>query len=218
MKPILYSYFRSSASYRVRIALHLKEIDFDYHAVHLLKDGGQQNALNYKAVNPMGQVPCLVDGMNVVAQSMAIIEYIDYKWPKHQLFPKDIETRVQVVELCEIVNSGIQPLVNLKVRQTLEKQFGATDEQQKTWMKGYMVQGFEAIEKKLVKTAGQCCFGNQVTAADLFLVPAVYGAIAGVGLSLDNYPMIKKVNENLCKLEAFKKSHPQNQPDSPQEN
>jgi maleylacetoacetate isomerase len=218
MKPILYSYFRSSASYRVRIALHLKEIDFDYHAVHLTKDGGQQNALNYKAVNPMGQVPCLVDGMNVVAQSMAIIEYIDHKWPKNLLFPKDIETRVQVIELCEIVNSGVQPLVNLKVRQKLQNDFGGSEDQIKSWMTDFMNQGFEAIEKKLAKTAGQYCFGNHITAADLFLVPAVYGAIAGVGLTFEKFPLIKKVNDNLCKLEPFKRSHPQNQPDSPQEN
>ncbi|MES2770066.1 MAG: maleylacetoacetate isomerase [Bdellovibrionota bacterium] len=218
MKPILYSYFRSSASYRVRIALHLKEIDFDYQAVHLIKDGGQQNALNFKAVNPMGQVPCLVDGMNVIAQSMAIIEYIDHKWPKNQLFPKDIETRSQVVEFCEIINSGIQPLVNLKVRQTLEKDFKATEEQVKKWMTMFMGQGFEAMEKKLAKHGGQYCFGNQISAADLFLVPAVYGAINGAGLNMDQYPLCKKINENLLKLEAFKKSHPQNQPDSPLEN
>lgn len=218
MKPILYSYFRSSASYRVRIALHLKEIDFDYHAIHLLKDGGQQNALNYKAVNPMGQVPTLVDGMNVIAQSMAILEYMDHKWPKIQLFPKDIETRAQVIEFCEIINSGIQPLVNLKVRQKLEKELGANEAQIKAWMTDFMSHGFEALEKKLVKTSGQYCFGNQITAADVFLVPAVFGAVAGAGLSMDKYPLCKKINDALVKIEAFKKAHPQNQPDYPQEN
>ena len=218
MKPILYSYFRSSASYRVRIALNLKEIDFDYQAVHLVKDGGQQNALNFKAVNPMGQVPCLVDGMNVIAQSMAIIEYIDQKWTKNPLFPKDIETRAQMMEFCEIINSGVQPLVNLKVRQMLQSEFGATDDQVKKWMLSYMNQGFEAMEKKLAKHGGQYCFGNQISAADCFLVPAVYGAVTGASMNMETYPLIKKINDNLIKLEPFKKAHPQNQPDTPQEN
>lgn len=218
MKPILYSYFRSSASYRVRIAMNLKEIDFDYQAVHLLKDGGQQNTLNYKAVNPMGQVPCLVDGMNIVAQSMAIIEYLDHKWKNPILFPKDIETRAQVIEFCEIVNSGVQPLVNLKVRQKLQNELKATDEQVKSWMSDFMNQGFYAMEKKLARTAGQYCFGNQITAADIFLVPAVYGAINGAGLSFEQYPLCKKINDTLVKMDAFKKAHPDNQPDSPREN
>jgi maleylacetoacetate isomerase len=198
--------------------MHLKEIDFDYNAVHLVKDGGQQNTLNYKAVNPMGQVPCLVDGMNVIAQSMAIIEYVDHKWPKNLLFPKDIETRAQVVEFCEVVNSGVQPLLNLKVRQMLQKDFGATDEQLKKWMQAFATHGFEVLEKKLAKNAGQYCFGNQITAADVFLVPAVFSAVMGASVSMDAYPLCKKINDNLVKLEAFKKAHPQNQPDTPQEN
>lgn len=218
MKPILYSYFRSSASYRVRIALHFKGIDFDYNAVHLVKDGGQQNTLNYKAVNPMGQVPTFVDGMNVIAQSMAIIEYIDHKWPTNQLFPKDIETRAQVIEFCEIINAGIQPLVNLKVRQTLEKEYQSTGEQTKRWMQIFVSHGFEAMEKKLAKHGGQYCFGNQITAADLFLVPAVFSAVGGCGISMDQYPLCKKINDNLVKLQAFKKAHPENQPDYPREN
>lgn len=217
MKPILYSYFRSSASYRVRIALCLKEIDYDYNAIHLLKDGGQQHALNYKAVNPMGQVPTLVDGMNVIAQSMAIIDYVDQKWPKNPLFPKDLDTRAQVIEFCEIINSGMQPLMNLKIRQTLTNEFKATDEQIKKWMDIFLGQGFEALEKKLAKHGGQYCFGNQITAADAFLVPQVFGAMA-VGINFDKYPLVKKMNDNLVKLEAFKKAHPQNTPDYPQEN
>lgn len=218
MKPTLYSYFRSSASYRVRIALHLKNIDFEYHPVHLLKDGGQQHTLNYKAVNPMAQVPCFVDGMNIVAQSMAIIEYLDHKWKVPLLFPQDIETRAQVIEFCEIINSGIQPLVNLKVRQKLAKEFGATDEQIKLWNQDFMSQGFEALEKKLAKVSGQYCFGNQITAADVFLVPAVFGAVGGASMDMEKYPLCKRINDTLVKLEAFKKAHPSHQPDYPQEN
>lgn len=218
MKPILYSYFRSSASYRVRIVLNIKKIDYDYQSVHLLKDGGEQHTLNYKAVNPMAQVPTFVDGMNVIGQSMAIIDYVDQKWPKNNLFPKDLESRAQVIEFCEIINSGMQPLMNLKIRQTLEKEFSANEEQVKKWMHIFLGQGFEALEKKLAKTAGQYCFGNQITAADVFLVPQVFGAVGGAGMSMDKYPMVKKINDNLVKLEAFKKAHPQNQPDYPQEN
>ncbi len=217
MKPILYSYFRSSASYRVRIALHFKEIDFEYQAVHLLKDGGQQNALNYKAINPMGQVPALVDGMNVISQSMAIISYLDSKWPQISLISKDLATKTQQIEFCEIINSGVQPLVNLSVRQKLQKDFNATDEQVREWCQTFMKKGLEACEKKLAKHAGDYCFGNKVSIADVFLVPAVFGAL-GQGLSLDGYPVTKKVYENLKNIEAFKKAHPQNQPDSPMDN
>ncbi len=218
MKPILYSYFRSSASYRVRIAMHLKNIDFDYNAVHLLKDGGQQHTLNFKAVNPMGQVPCLVDGMNIIAQSMAIIEYLDHKWKDPILFPKDVETRTQVIEFCEIINSGVQPLVNLKIRQKLASEFKATDDQIKAWNQDFMSQGFEALEKKLARVSGQYCFGNQITAADVFLVPAVFGAVTGASMNMEKYPLCKKINDSLVSIDAFKKAHPSNQPDYPQEN
>lgn len=217
-KPILYSYFRSSASYRVRIALNLKKIDYEYHAVHLVKNGGEQNALNYRAVNPMGQVPTLVDGMNVIAQSMAIIDYVDKKWTQSpKLFSSDLATNAGIVEICEIINSGIQPLTNLKVTQYLEKELHTTEEQTKKWIHKFMDDGFIALEKKLSKTAGSCCFGNQVTAADIFLVPGVFAAIRQ-GVKMDSYPLVKKINDHLIQLEAFKKAHPSCQPDTPQEN
>jgi maleylacetoacetate isomerase len=217
MKPILYSYFRSSASYRVRIALHLKEIDFDYNGVHLLKDGGQQNALNYLAVNAMGQVPTFVDGMNVIAQSMAIIQYLDDKWPEPRLFPKDISEKAMVIELCEIINSGVQPLVNLIVRQKLEKEFSATDEQSKKWCQDFMNKGMMAFEKKIAKTAGKYCFGDNITAADIFLVPNMFSA-TGLGVKAENFPITKKIFDTLSQIEAFKKAHPSRQPDTPMEN
>jgi len=216
-KPSLYSYFRSSASYRARIALHLKKIDFKYEAVHLLKDGGQQHALNFLAVNPMGQVPTFVDGMNVISQSMAIIDYLDSKWPEPRLFPQNEAERASVIEFCEIINSGIQPLVNLKVGQTLEKDLGATEAQVKQWRQGFTVRGFQALEKILARTAGTYCFGSQITAADVFLEPAVFSAI-GLGVRIEEFPLIKKIHDRLSQVDAFKKAHPSNQPDTPLEN
>ncbi len=217
-KPILYSYFRSSASYRVRIALHLKKIDFEYKAVHLTKDGGQQNALNYKAVNPMSQVPTLVDGMNLMSQSMAIIQYIDDKWSQSpQLFPKDPYKKALVIEVCELINSGIQPLQNLSVLQKLETDFKIDSNQKDKWCQHFIAKGFEALEKKIAQTAGKYCFGGELTAADCFLVPQVFGAIR-FGLSMDAYPTLKRISETLGQLEAFKRAHPSNQPDTPIEN
>lgn len=217
-KPILYSYFRSSASYRVRIALNLKKVDYEYEAVHLIRDGGEQNALNYRAINPMGQVPTLVDGMSVIAQSMAIIDYVDKKWTQSpKLFSSDLSTNASIIEICEIINSGIQPITNLKVTQYLEKELHTTEEQTKKWVHKFMNDGFIALEKRLSKTAGACCFGNQITAADVFLVPAVFAAIRQ-GVKMDPYPLVKKINDHLIQLEAFKKAHPSCQPDTPQEN
>jgi maleylacetoacetate isomerase len=217
MKPILYSYFRSSASYRVRIALHLKKIDFEYKAVHLIKDGGQQNALNFTSINPMGQVPLFVDGDVLVGQSVAIIDYIDKKWPTPRLFPDKIDQRAYVLEICELINSGIQPLHNLVVHGKLEEIFKAQQKDKDLWNHFFIQKGLQAIEKRISKTAGQYSFGNEVTAADCFIMPQFVSA-QRFGVDPSQFSTIKKVCENLAKIDAFKKAHPSCQPDTPIEN
>ncbi len=217
-KPILYSYFRSSASYRVRIALHLKGINFEYKGVHLTQDGGQQHALNYKAVNPMSQVPTFVDGVNLITQSMAILQYVDDKWPESpRLFPRDLYQKTLVIEACEIINAGIQPMQNLQVLHKLEADLKATPDQKDQWVQFFIMKGFESLEKKLALTAGKYCFGDNLTAADCFLVPQIFAA-SRFKVSMDKYPTLKRINENLVTLAAFKQSHPSNQPDTPIEN
>ena len=214
-RPILYSYFRSSASYRVRIALHLKEVDFEYRPIHLLKEGGQQYQEEYLQLNPMGQVPCWVHEGHSLGQSMAILHYIDQVWPEPLLFPKDPWECSQVIELCEMINSGIQPLQNLGVSNKLKSQFASTDENVAQWNYFWISKGLKAIEKKLENTMGRFCFGEQITAADTFLVAQVFSSTR-FGVQVESYPLICQVNQNCLELEAFQKASPQQQPDTPQ--
>ena len=213
-KPILYSYFRSSASYRVRIALHLKDIDFEYQPVHLLKDGGQQYNKDYLRLNPMGQVPCFVHNNQSLGQSMAIIDYVDQRWPHPRLFPLDPWERSQVIEICELMNSGIQPLQNLGVSKKLKCQFNAQGKDVNQWNHFWISKGLEAIEKKLQSTAGRFSLGGQLSAVDAFIVPQVFSSTR-FGVNVDHYPTVSRVNKNCMELAEFQKAAPDQQPDTP---
>lgn len=210
----LWNYFRSSASFRARIALHYKGIDFDYKPVHLVKSGGEQYSSEYKKLNPQGEVPCLVDLKNnkAISQTVAIFEYLDMLFPENPLFPEEPYDRARVLQLCENINSGIQPLQNLKVLKYLEDEFHVSAEQKKTWAQHWIKQGFENFEQMLVRTAGSYCYGGGITAADMFLVPQIITA-KRFEVNVENYPLISQIG-NLClKHPAFDKSIPQNQPD-----
>lgn len=208
----LYSYFRSSASFRVRIALHLKKIAFDYIPVHLLKNGGEQLKPEYRALNPSGHVPCLVHNDFALGESMAILNYLDHHWPQPVLFPQDPQDRARVIQLCEMINSGIQPLQNLKVLNELEKRFGLDQSQRNEWVVHWIQKGFEGFEQLLQKTAGQFCFGDNVTAADLYLVPQMVAA-QRFKVDLNPFPNIRRIDAECNRLEAFKKAAPSAQPD-----
>lgn len=208
----LYSYFRSSASYRVRIALHWKELPFEYIPVHLVKDGGQQNRPEYRKINPMGHVPALDDGGFLVAESMAIVQYLDAIHPNKPLFPKDPKACAMVTQICEIVNSGIQPLQNLKVTKTLEKDFGLDEATSKRWTKLWIESGLANLEQVLKKTAGQFCVGDQVSAADAFLIPQCFSS-RRFGVRVDDYPTIARIEAAANELVPFQKAHPEKQPD-----
>ncbi len=209
----LYSYFRSSSSYRVRIALNHKQIPYEYIAVHLLDQGGHQNKEEYLKVNPKQEVPTLVHNQIHISQSMAIIEYLDELKPNQKLFPDDLITKAQVRQICEIINSGIQPIQNLKILKKLIKDFGISEEQKIKWIKDVISSGLNALELNLKKTSGEFCFGDQITAADLFLIPQVYNA-ERYEMDMKPYPIIRKINEHSMKIESFKKAHPDQQPDS----
>lgn len=191
----------------MRIALNFKNIEFDYRPVHLVK--GEQNTNEYKLLNPGGEVPLLVQDDLALGQSMAIMMYLDRKWPNPPLFPNNPELRAECIQLCEIINSGIQPIQNLKVLKYIEDKFEKME-----WGKHWIEQGFKALETSLAKTASQYCIEDSITAADMFLVPQVYNALR-FNVDMEQFQAIKKINENCLNHKAFKDAHPENQPDAP---
>jgi maleylacetoacetate isomerase len=209
---ILYNYFRSSASYRVRIALELKNIPYDYRPIHLLK--GEQLTPEFREINAMGQLPCLSHKGKILAQSMAMIEYIDAEWPKPRLFPEDHYQAGLVRQCCENVNSGIHPLQNLKALGEIEKRFGADQKAKNDWAAFWIREGFEGLERFLKLHSGRYSIGDGVTAADLFVVPQVLNA-KRFQVDLSPFPTIAKVFDSCMKLPAFDKAHPERQPDTP---
>ncbi|XP_062393355.1 maleylacetoacetate isomerase [Sardina pilchardus] len=206
-KPVLHGYFRSSCSWRVRIALALKGIDYDQKNVNLIKDGGQQVTDQYKKVNPMQQVPALTIDDMTLSQSLAIIQYIEETRPGPHLLPPDPKKRAQVRMICDIIASGIQPLQNLYVI----KKIGAEKD---SWAHHFIQRGFEALEPILKQTAGICCVGDEISMADICLVPQVYNA-ERFKVDICQFPTIERLNQTLLKIEAFKVSHPSCQPDTP---
>lgn len=214
-KVQLYSYFRSSAAYRVRIALYLKNIPFEYIPVHLLKDGGEQFSEAYKALNPAAEVPTFAHNGRVISQSMAILEYIDSVWPQAPLFPLAPYEKAKVIQICETVNSGIHPVQNLKVLKELEARFNLTLDEKTQWAAYWIQHGFVGLEKILQSTAGTYCFGGQITAADLFVAPQVYNA-RRFQVDMTQFPTIERIYKNCLCHSAFQKASPERQPDSPQ--
>ncbi|XP_022799081.1 maleylacetoacetate isomerase-like isoform X2 [Stylophora pistillata] len=170
-KPVLYSYFRSSCSWRVRTALALKGIEYDTHAVHLLKDGGQQFSDEFKKLNPMGYVPALVIDGHTLADSLSIIEYLDETRPDPPLLPRDDPFKKALArQVSQTIASGIQPIQNLSVLKYLG------DERKTEWGHHWINKGFCNLEKILERTSGKYCVGDEITMADLCLVPQVYNA------------------------------------------
>ncbi|KAF6130300.1 glutathione S-transferase zeta 1 [Phyllostomus discolor] len=195
-KPVLYSYFRSSCSWRVRIALAWKGIDYETVPVNLIKEGGHQFSEEFQALNPMKQ--------------LAIIEYLEETRPTPRLLPQDPKKRVLVRMISDLIASGIQPLQNLSVL----KQVG--QENQLAWAQKVISSGFNALEQILQSTVGKYCVGDEVSMADLCLVPQVANA-ERYKVDLTPYPTINRINKSLLALEAFQVSHPCRQPDTPPE-
>lgn len=208
----LYSYFRSSASYRVRLALYWKELKFEYVPVHLLKDGGQQRSAQYRLVNPMGHVPALDHDGFLVGESVAILDYLDQMFPAKRLFPMDPRDRAVVMQMCEIVNSGIQPLQNLKVTQSLVFDFALPKSEAQRFHAKWIVAGLESLERLMEKHAGTFSFGGEVTAADCFLVPQLFSA-RRFEVKTENFPLLSRIEKNLLELPLFGLAHPDKQPD-----
>mgnify|MGYP001551413455 CR=1 FL=1 len=215
---VLYSYWRSSAVYRVRIALNLKGLSYEIRPVHLVRNGGEQHAAEYRALNPQETVPCLLDGDRVITQSLAIMEYLDEMHPELEtaLLPVDARGRAQVRALAMAVTCDIHPLGNLRVMQQLEAEFGASEEQRAAWSRHWIATGFKAIEAMLVESAatGRHCHGETPSMADACLVPQVYNALRWK-LPMDDYPTITRIHRTCNELEAFQRAAPEAQPDAP---
>ncbi|MGO8969450.1 MAG: maleylacetoacetate isomerase [Myxococcaceae bacterium] len=210
----LYNYWRSSCSWRVRIGLYWKQQPFSYLPVHLLKDGGQQKAEPYTRLNPMQSVPLLEveDGGRLfhLAQSMAILEYLEERWPEPPLLPADRLARARVRQAAEIVNSGIQPYQNTSVQKHVKHELHADE---KAWARHFIGHGLRALEALLRSTAGRYAVGDQVTLADCFLVPQLYHA-RRYEVDLESFPTLTRVEAACTALSAFQAAHPDRQPDA----
>lgn len=213
MALVLRSYWRSSSSWRVRIALHWKGLSFDNVAVHLVADGGRQHSADHRAVNPMREVPVLLADGVPLAQSVAILEYIEEVHPTPPLMPADPIARARVRQLTEIVNSGIQPIQNLRVMQRLGREFGMEKPQQVLWSRGWIDFGFAALNSLVGQHGGQYSVGDTVTFADLCLVPQLYNA-RRFSVDLSAYPHLLEVESRLVELPAFVAADPSQQPDA----
>ena len=210
----LYSYYRSSASFRVRIALNLKKIAYDLHPVNLIKDGGQQKTDEYRKLNPSGQVPTLVHGGNILGQSMAILDYLDLVVPEPRLFSKDPYQRALQIQACEIINSGIQPLHNLAVLNELGNQAGFDQARKDTWTIHWLTNGMRTFEKFISGHAKEFSFGSQVSAVDCFMIPSFYN-VQRYHIDESKFPNCMRISKSCLDLEPFQLAHPNAQPDFP---
>lgn len=208
----LYSFFRSSAAYRVRIALNLKGLAYDTVPVHLVKDGGHNRRPEFRAVNPQMRVPALVTPTgDVLIQSLAIIEYLDETHPEPPLLPKDSIARAQARALAEIVACDIHPLNNIGPLRYLKRELHQEQAAIDAWYHHWVLAGFEALEA-LVRSGPYAC-GGAVTVADLCLVPQVYNA-RRLNVPLDKFPKIVAIDAACLALPAFDRARPENQPDA----
>jgi maleylacetoacetate isomerase len=208
----LYSYFRSSAAYRVRIALNLKGIAYETVSVHLVKDGGHNRRPEYRAVNPQMRVPALVIGSGeVLIQSPAIIEYLDETHPDPPFLPKDPVARARARALADIVACDIHPLNNTSPLRYLKRAMHQEQSAIDAWYHHWVTEGFEALEA-LLQPSPYCC-GSAVTIADIFLVPQVNNA-RRLKVPLDKFPKIVAIEAACLALPAFDRARPENQPDA----
>ncbi|RDV25125.1 maleylacetoacetate isomerase [Alteromonas aestuariivivens] len=212
----LYGYWRSSATYRVRIALNLKGLEYEYVPVHLVREGGQQHSPDYQGLNPAELVPTLVDEDEdlILNQSMSIVEFINERYPEpFPLLPEHASDKARVRGLAQDIACDIQPLANLRVLNRLREQFDAGDEAVRIWAANWIEKGFSGIEKRLQTQAGKYCFDFNVTLADVCLVPQVYNAIR-FGVNMEQFPLINRIWHHCEELEAFARARPENQPDA----
>jgi maleylpyruvate isomerase len=209
--PILHGYWRSSASYRVRLGLNLKNLAFDQVSVDLR--AGEQRSEAYRALNPQGLVPALeIDG-HLLVQSTAILEWLDERYPEPPLLPAEALARAEVRATAAMVACDIQPLNNLRVLQSIKRDLGATDEQHKAWIERWIHPGFEAVEARIARFGGAWAFGDAPGLIECCLIPQVYNA-RRFEVELTSYPRIVALEAQAALHPAFVASHPDQQPDA----
>jgi len=207
-KPILYDYYRSSAAYRVRIALNVKKIDYEQRQINLLES--QQKSAEYRALNPQGLVPMLeIDGHRLT-QSLAIINYLDLRFPVPPLIPSAAAERAHVVALAMSIACDIHPLNNLRVLKYLKGELGHSQEETDAWYRHWITEGLRPLEEMAAPKSGKFLFGDVVTAADICLIPQLFNA-RRFNVPLDDYPTLVRAEENANRLEAFAAAHPDRQ-------
>ena len=212
MSITLYSYYRSSAAYRVRIALNLKGINYQLHALNLLS--GEEKAAPYTDVNPQGLVPVLEHDGHHFSQSMAILEYLEERYPHPPLLPVGVADRAWVRSLSNIVACDIHPLNNLRILKYLSQELDIDDGQKSSWYRHWVEQGFEALETHLLGRSNQhYCFGDAPGLADVLLIPQVYNA-RRFKVDMQQYPTINAIEQHCLSLPEFEKAAPENQPDA----
>jgi maleylpyruvate isomerase len=207
----LYDYWRSTAAYRVRIALHMKGLDVEQIPIDL-RAGGQA-AEDYLAINPQGLVPFFQDGDLGIGQSLAIIDYLEETHPEPPVLPKDPADRAKVRAIAQIIACDIHPLNNLRVMQYLERDLGADQLKRLIWYHRWLADGFKAVEAIVKATPGAFCYGDEPTLADICLAPQVYNA-KRYEFDLGPFPTIRTIADRCHKIEAFAKAAPQHQPGS----
>ena len=212
----LYSYWRSSAAYRVRIGLNLKGLRYETVPVHLVRKGGEQHAPDYAAANPQKLVPMLKHGQRHMRQSLAILEYLDEVWPDTPLLPVTARGRQRVRALAQIMACDIHPLNNLRVMKFFEHEWNVPQPERDVWMRHWMVEGFGAFEALLTDhpSTAEFCEGHAPTLADCCLVPQLFNA-RRFGVDLAPYPTMRRIEAACLALPAFDAARPENQPDAP---
>lgn len=213
----LFSYFRSSASYRVRIALNLKGLDYEQSAVHLIKNGGEQFSDAYRQLNPEALVPALLDGdeTQALSQSLAIMEYLDEQYPAYPLLPQQAHDRAWVRSLALAIACDIHPINNLRVLKYLSGPLAVSEEQKNEWYRHWCALGLATLEARLASDSrrGLFCFGDQPGYADCVLIPQIFNA-QRFNCDMTPYPVLMAINERCLALPAFAAAHPSQQPDA----
>jgi len=211
----LYTFFRSSASYRVRIALNLKGLEYEQSPIHLRRGGGEQLSPSYKAINPQALVPALEDRGRVFTQSLAIMEYLDERYPEPPLLPPDPADRAIVRSMALVIACEVHPIQNLRVLKFLGSELKHSEDDVTRWARHWIDLGLTALEQQVrsASGAGKFCFGDAPSLADICLVPQLANA-RRFGCDLSSFPALLEIEARCAALPAFAKAAPENQPDA----